>query len=60
MKKYGMKLRGCSIGCQPKGFVKFEDTDKKVTGYYSILYYDRKLTKEEIKKYDLEEIKESC
>lgn len=59
MKKYGMKFRGCSFGCQPSGFIKYEDTDKKQTGYYSILYYDRELTEEEIKKYELKKIEEN-
>ena len=49
---YGMKLRGYSIGCQPKeGFVKRIDCLNE--RYYDILVYDRHLTEEEIKKYDL-------
>lgn len=53
MYKYGMRLRGFSIGCQPKGVIKHEDTNKAETGYWSIIYYDRELTDEEINKFDL-------
>lgn len=53
--KYGMKLRGFSIGCQPKeGFVRVEDSDK----YWNIIVYNRELTQEEIDNYDLERIEE--
>ncbi len=52
MHKYGMKYRGFSIGCQPmKGFVKrLDDMGLK---YHDILIYDRKLTDEELKEYEL-------
>lgn len=54
---YGMKLRGYSIGCQPKeGLVKRIDCLNEE--YYDILIYNRPLTEEEIQKYDLEKIKE--
>lgn len=53
MYKYGMKLRGFSIGCQPSGVKYYEDTSKLETGYWSYIYYDRELTAEEIKKYEL-------
>lgn len=56
--KYGMKARGYSIGCQPPGVVKFEDVDKKTTGYYSIITYLKPLTEKEVKDYELEIIKE--
>lgn len=51
--KYGLKYRGVSIGTQPKNFIKFEDVDKKETGYYSYVYYDRELTRDEIYNYEL-------
>lgn len=35
MYKYGMIEREFGVGCQPKGFVKFEYSDKNKTGYYS-------------------------
>ena len=54
MYKYGMKLRGFSIGCQPSGVKHYEDVSKLETGYWSYIYYDRKLTNEEMNKYDLE------
>ena len=51
---YGMRLRGCSIGCQPNGFIRREDD---VTGkYWDIIVYDRPLTNEEVEHYDLEYI----
>lgn len=50
---YGMKMRGFSLGCQPmKGLIRRDDC---VTGeYWDLLYYDRKLTKEEVANYELE------
>lgn len=50
--KYGMRLRGFSIGCQPKaGLVRREDD---LTGkYYDIIVYDRLLTEKEIEDYEL-------
>lgn len=53
---YGMRVRGFSIGCQPRdGFVRRHDDN---TGkYYDILEYDRKLTDEEIATYSLDELK---
>ena len=50
---YGMKMRGFSIGCQPKeGFVKIMDC--KSNKYYDIIVYNRRLTKEEIYQYELD------
>ncbi len=50
---YGMRLRGCSPGAQPKkGLDSFtESADPK---YYDILYYSRKLTDEEVREYELD------
>lgn len=53
MYNYGMKLRGFSIGCQPKGVIEWKDTNKAEQGFYSIITYDRELTPEEIEAYDL-------
>lgn len=47
--RYGMRLRGFSIGCQPKGVIRREDSDK----YWDIIVYDRPLTEEEIRHYSL-------
>lgn len=55
MYKYGMRLRPCGIACQPKGFTECLDGDKK---YWNYLLYDRKLTDEETKNYDLDYIPE--
>lgn len=58
MYKYGMKERGFSMGCQPmKGLVDWEDCE--IGGkYYSIIVYERKLTDQEIREYELEFIEE--
>lgn len=50
--KYGMRLRGFSMGCQPMdGLIEWEDTDGK---YWSILTYCRELTVEEQEHYSLD------
>ena len=51
--KYGMKHRGVSIGTQPSDFISFDDVNKKETGYWSFVYYNRKLSNDEISKYEL-------
>lgn len=53
--KYGMRLRGFSLGCQPmKGFLRREDD---TTGkYYDILVYNRPLTESEIYSYELDSL----
>lgn len=52
--KYGMRLRGFSIGCQPMdGLIDWKDVDRQGTGYWSILAYNRKLTVDEQKSYSL-------
>ena len=52
--KYGMKERGFSLGCQPmRGLKDWKDTDGK---YYSILWYDRELSEQEVKNYELDEL----
>ena len=53
--KYGMRLRGFSIGCQPmNGFIKrYDDTTNK---YHDILEYNRELTEEEMRIYALDKI----
>lgn len=53
MYKYGMRLRGFSLGCQPmNGFVERLDSAE----YWDELVYNRKLTGEEVRCYDLEYI----
>ena len=55
--KYRMKSRPAGIGCQPmEGMINIKDLDKKETGYWSEITYNRKLTETEIKKYELKEI----
>lgn len=57
MYKYGMRLRGFSIGCQPmKGFI--ERRDDKTHIFYDIIVYDRKLTSAEVEMYELDFIGE--
>lgn len=51
--RYGMRLRGYSIGCQPKdGFLDREDDESG--RYYDILVYDRQLTDREVEAYELD------
>lgn len=55
MYKYGMRLRGFSIGCQPmNGFV--ERKDDESGKYWDIIVYDRELTEEEVRHYSLDKL----
>jgi hypothetical protein len=51
--KYGMRLRGFSIGCQPmKGFVeRLHDASGR---YHDLLVYDRELSQGEVESYELD------
>ena len=53
--RYGMRLRGFSIGCQSMdGFIgRIDDESGK---YYDIIVYNRPLSSEEIKNYELDEL----
>lgn len=53
--KYGMRLRGFSIGCQPlNGFLRREnDTTGK---YFDVLVYERELTDREVEQYELDRL----
>lgn len=54
--RYGMRMRGYSIGCQPEeGFLAREDASAE-SNYYDILVYDRELTDEEVEQYELDRI----
>lgn len=51
--RYGMRLRGFSIGCQPmNGFI--ECIDDESGRYHDILVYTRRLSKRELKEYELD------
>lgn len=50
--KYGMRLRGYSIGCQPMQGLKDVKADPDGR-YYDILAYDRQLTPRETEEYEL-------
>ncbi len=53
MYKYGMRLRGFSIGCQPmKNFV--ERIDDNSGKYHDILIYSEKLSDKDTKDYELD------
>ena len=58
MYKYGMRLRGYSLGCQPScGLERVEEDE---TGkYWNILVYARKLTESEVKDYELDYLGET-
>ena len=51
--KYGMRLRGFSIGCQPMEGL-YTRTDDPKGRYYDILVYDRMLTGAEVMEYELD------
>ena len=55
---YGMRLRGFSPGAQPQaGLIGVVDKlDDGFQGYYDILLYNRPLTAEEIRDYELDEL----
>jgi hypothetical protein len=49
---YGMRARGFSLGAQPKeGFVERIEDDSET--YYDLIIYDRHLSENEIKNYEL-------
>lgn len=50
---YTYRLRGFSIGCQPSGFIKHDDS----IGRHGAVAYDRELTEEEISEYELDFLK---
>ena len=57
--RYGMRLRGFSPGCQPKrGLIdkELDDTGK----YYDILVYNRRLTDDEIRDYELDDLNKTA
>ena len=54
MYKYTYRTRGLSIGNQPKDFTDFEQEEYE----YETIYYDRKLTAEEIEEYELIDLNE--
>ena len=49
-----MRLRPLGVGCQPSRWCKYEDTVKSKTGYWSFVWYNFKLTDEELEKYDMD------
>ena len=58
---YGMRLRGFSRGCQPmKGLIGTQDILPRgqYTRYKDVLIYDRPLTADELKDYELDFIAE--
>lgn len=50
--RYGMRLRGYSIGCQPRGVI--DRKDDPTGRYYDIIIYDRELTDREVEAYELD------
>lgn len=51
--QYGMRLRGYSIGCQPKkGLI--DVLEPYDNNYYNVLVYDRELTESEMEDYELD------
>lgn len=53
--RYGMRLRGFSPGCQPmQGLV--ERVDDPTGRYHDVLIYDRELTEQEVRNYELDKL----
>ena len=50
--RYGMRLRGFSPMCQPRGVV--DRLDDSTGKYYDIIVYDRELTDKEVNDYELD------
>ena len=50
---YGMRLRGYSIGCQPMDGL-IERQDDVLNEYHDILVYNRPLTMNEVRDYELD------
>jgi len=53
---YKMVSRPFSIGAQPDGAVGYDESNRRETGYHGIVWYDRKLTADEIAQYELQEV----
>lgn len=54
---YGMRLRGFSLGCQPMRGL-YERRDDTTGRYYDLLVYERELTEQELRDYELDYIQE--
>lgn len=53
--KYGMRLRGFSLGCQPmEGLIEYRDDPTGM--YYNILLYSRKLEEWELENFELDDL----
>ena len=55
MFKYGMRLRGFSLGCQPMGGL-LQREDDPSGKYHDILVYDRELSEAELRDYELDDL----
>lgn len=53
MHKYGMRLRGFSIGCQPMRNLDHAEDDP-AGKYWNILYYRERLTERDERDYELD------
>ena len=54
---YGMRLRGFSPGCQPRGGL-IERKDDPSGKYWDLLVYSRELTDEEVRSYELDRLQD--
>lgn len=55
--KYGMRLRGFSIDCQPRNV--YKRVDDETGKYHDIIIYTRKLTDKEVSDYELDYLGEA-
>ena len=51
--KYGMRLRGFSLGCQPMEYL-HDVRESDGNPYYSYLFYTEKLTEDQIRNFELD------
>ena len=54
---YGMRIRGFSIGCQPKDGL-IQRLDDETGTYWDLIEYDRPLDAEEVEHYSLDLVRE--
>lgn len=59
--EYGMRLRPCGAGCQPReGFCDFRDDDgSHGRRYWDVAIYNRKLTDDEMSHYSMDYLGEA-
>lgn len=57
--RYGMRLRGFSLGCQPLKGILYSEEDPGGM-YHDVLVYSRRLTRKELDDYELDDLNEEA